>query len=103
MIAKYTNHSNVMSSKIFKTDTEERVITPPVDLVKALKAMPPAWERWRELSYSHRREYVDAIEEAKAPDTRAPHRSRGAGNPDDTEAKAAVTAARARLANSDSR
>ena len=52
-------------------DTEERVIKAPADFVKALKAMPPAWERWRELSYSHQREHVEAIEGAKASETRA--------------------------------
>ncbi len=52
-------------------DTEERVVTPPTDFVKALKAMPSAWERWKELSYSHQREHVEAIEGAKAPETRA--------------------------------
>ena len=52
-------------------DTEERVIKPPADLVKALKAMPPAWERWRALSYSHQREHAEAIEGAKASETRA--------------------------------
>lgn len=48
-----------------------RTITPPADLAKALKATPPAWDRWRELSYTHQREHVEAIEEAKKPDTRA--------------------------------
>lgn len=52
-------------------DTEARVIKPPADFVKALKAAPPAWERWKELSYSHQREHVEAIEGAKAPETRA--------------------------------
>ncbi len=51
-------------------DTEERVVTLPADLAKALKASPPAWERWQELSYTHQREHVEAIEEAKAADTR---------------------------------
>lgn len=51
-------------------DTEERVVTPPDDLAKALKASPPAWERWQELSYTHQREHVEAIEEAKAAGTR---------------------------------
>jgi ribosomal protein L11 len=51
-------------------DTEERVVTPPADLMKALKAAPPAWDRWQELSYTHQREHVEAIEEAKAADTR---------------------------------
>jgi hypothetical protein len=52
-------------------DTDMREITPPADLVKALKAEPPAWDRWRALSYSHQREHVEAIEEAKKPETRA--------------------------------
>jgi hypothetical protein len=52
-------------------DTEKREIKPPADLVKALKGTPSAWDRWRELSFSHQREYVQAIEEAKRPETRA--------------------------------
>jgi hypothetical protein len=52
-------------------DTGKREVKPPRDLVAALKAAPPAWERWRELSFSHQREYVEAIEEARQPDTRA--------------------------------
>ena len=52
-------------------DTEKREIKPPADLMKALKATPPAWERWRELSYSHQLEVAASIEEAKRPETRA--------------------------------
>jgi bacteriocin resistance YdeI/OmpD-like protein/uncharacterized protein DUF1905 len=51
-------------------DTEERVIEPPADFVKALKATS-SWQRWRALSYTHQREYVESIEEAKTPETRA--------------------------------
>ena len=51
-------------------DTEKRVITPPRDFASALKAAPPAWERWKELSFSHQREYVEAIQEARKPETR---------------------------------
>ena len=51
-------------------DLDKREVKPPRDFVKALKAAPPAWERWRSLSYSHQREYVDAIEQAKKPETR---------------------------------
>ena len=54
-----------------KLDTEKREVKPPADLVKALKAAPPAWHRWGELSYSHQREHVEAIESAKKPETRA--------------------------------
>ena len=52
-------------------DTDPRRVMPPADFVKALKAAPPAWERWRELSYSHQREHVEAIAGAKKPETRA--------------------------------
>ena len=52
-------------------DTEPRVITPPADFKKAMKAKPPAWARWQDLSYSHQREHVEAIKEAKRPETRA--------------------------------
>ena len=50
-------------------DTEPRVVKPPADLVKALKASS-AWSRWQELSFSHQREHVEAIEDAKKPETR---------------------------------
>jgi hypothetical protein len=52
-------------------DTGKREVKPPADLVKALKAAPPAWERWRELSYTHQREHVEALAQAKKPETRA--------------------------------
>jgi hypothetical protein len=52
-------------------DTDQREVKPPSDLVKALKTASPAWERWREPSYSHQREYVEAVEHAKRLDTRA--------------------------------
>ena len=51
-------------------DTEPRVVKPPADLVKALKTAS-ALDRWKDLSYSHQREHVEAIEEAKTPETRA--------------------------------
>jgi len=52
-------------------DTDKREVTPPVDFVEALKATPRVWERWRDLSYTHRREHVEAIEGAKNPETRS--------------------------------
>jgi hypothetical protein len=52
-------------------DTDKREVKPPADFVKALKAAPPAWERWRALSYSHQREHVEGIDQAKKPETRA--------------------------------
>ena len=52
-------------------DTDKREVKPPADFVKALRAVPFAWERWRELSYTHQREHVEAIDGAKKPETRA--------------------------------
>lgn len=51
-------------------DEEPREVTPPPDLAKALRAAK-AWDRWQELSFTHQREHVEAIEDAKKPETRA--------------------------------
>ena len=51
-------------------DTEKRVVKPPADLVKALKAAGSVWDRWQTLSYTHQREHVEAIEGAKHAETR---------------------------------
>jgi hypothetical protein len=51
-------------------DTEKREVRPPADLVKALKRAG-AYDAWKALSFSHQREYVEAIEEARKPETRA--------------------------------
>jgi uncharacterized protein YdeI (YjbR/CyaY-like superfamily) len=51
-------------------DTEKREVKPPADFVKALKAAPPGWERWQEMSYTYQREYVEALAGAKKPETR---------------------------------
>jgi hypothetical protein len=51
-------------------DTEARVVKPPADLVKAL-TVASAWDRWQDLSFTHQREHVEAIEDAKKPETRA--------------------------------
>jgi uncharacterized protein YdeI (YjbR/CyaY-like superfamily) len=52
-------------------DTAVRHVKPPADFVRSLKAAPPGWHRWQDLSYSHQREYAESIEGAKKPETRA--------------------------------
>jgi hypothetical protein len=52
-------------------DTAPREVKPPADLMRALKAAPPAWDRFLELAYTHQKEHVAAVEEAKKPETRA--------------------------------
>jgi len=55
---------------VIELDTATRDVEPPADLLRALKASPPAWDRWTDLSFSHQREYAEAIEGAKKPETR---------------------------------
>lgn len=51
-------------------DVAPREVTPPRDLERALKRESGVWERWAALSYTHRREWVEAVESAKKPETR---------------------------------
>jgi hypothetical protein len=51
-------------------DDEPRVITPPEDFARALKVNKEAQSTWDKLSYTHQREHVEHIEDAKKPDTR---------------------------------
>jgi hypothetical protein len=51
-------------------DAEPRTVDVPADLAKALKAAK-ATDAFERLSYTHRKEHVRAVEEAKTPETRA--------------------------------
>ncbi len=51
-------------------DAEERTVTPPKDLAAALAENKDAGKAWEKMSYSHKREHVRAIEEAKKEETR---------------------------------
>ena len=55
---------------VMERDTEPRVITPPADLARALKADKKARAAWDKLSYSNQREHARAVEGAKRPETR---------------------------------
>jgi hypothetical protein len=52
-------------------DTEARTVEVPDDLAAALVTSPTATTAWAALSYSHQRQHVLAIEDAKTPETRA--------------------------------
>ncbi len=54
-----------------EADTEPRTVDVPDDLREALVADPAAGVAFDQLSYTHRKEYVDWISEAKRHDTRA--------------------------------
>jgi hypothetical protein len=53
-----------------EVDREPRSIKPPDDLARALARNPLANEAWERFPYSHRKEYVEWIAEAKKPETR---------------------------------
>jgi hypothetical protein len=56
---------------VLEEDAEPRVVEPPPDLAAALAPDPDAAAHFERLAYSHRREYVKWIEEAKRAETRA--------------------------------
>ncbi len=58
-------------SVVMERDDEPRTIEAPEDLDLALRAEPAALAAWERLSFTHRREYVEAVEDAKRPETRA--------------------------------
>ncbi|HEX6685107.1 MAG TPA: YdeI/OmpD-associated family protein [Candidatus Limnocylindrales bacterium] len=51
-------------------DTQPREVAVPDDLASALDGEPQAKQRFESLSYSHKRQHVLAIEDAKTPETR---------------------------------
>ena len=55
---------------VMERDDAPRTIETPPDFAKALKADKAAQAAWERLSFSHKREYVGAIVEAKKPETR---------------------------------
>lgn len=52
-------------------DTKPRTVEVPADFQAALDAVPGTSDRFAKLAYSHRKEHVRAIEDAKSPETRA--------------------------------
>jgi len=55
----------------FALDTAAREVEIPADLAKAFRRNRAAAQRWSALSFTHRREYAEAITGAKKPETRA--------------------------------
>lgn len=51
-------------------DDAPRVIEPPADFARALKGNRDAQATWGKLSYTHQREHVQHVEDAKKPETR---------------------------------
>jgi len=56
---------------VVRNDDAPREVEVPDDLAEALGRNEAARAAFDDLSFSHKREYVDAINEAKRPETRA--------------------------------
>ncbi len=56
---------------VLEEDTEPRTVAVPPDLQAALDADPAAAAAFERLAYTHRREYIQAVGDAKRPETRA--------------------------------
>jgi bifunctional DNA-binding transcriptional regulator/antitoxin component of YhaV-PrlF toxin-antitoxin module len=54
---------------VIEEDTALRIVEIPSDLLAALESQPGALESFRKLSYTHQKEHVRAILEAKQPAT----------------------------------
>jgi hypothetical protein len=55
---------------VMERDDEPRTVEPPADFARALLGSKEAQAVWDKLSYTHRREHVEHIEEARKPETR---------------------------------
>lgn len=66
-------------SVLLERDDQPRAVAVPADLAAALAADHAARAAWDRTSYTHRREYVEAIEDAKRPETRARRIARTVG------------------------
>jgi hypothetical protein len=51
-------------------DREPRTVTPPKELAAAMKKNAAARAGWKALSFTHQREWAEAISDAKRPETR---------------------------------
>ncbi len=55
---------------VLELDEEERKVEVPASVKKIINSDPQAKEYWAKLSFTHQKEYVKAIEDAKRPETR---------------------------------
>jgi hypothetical protein len=55
---------------VMELDEEKRTVEVPAYLEKIIDRDPRARESWPKLSFTHQKEYVKAIEDAKKPETR---------------------------------
>ena len=55
---------------LMESDTAPRIIQPPTELAKVLKAKPSLHAVWKSLSYTNKKEMANSIRDAKRPETK---------------------------------
>ena len=68
--AKYKRDVPMEERKTPGIDYAKRTVSPPADAVKAMKPYKSLGEFFDSMSFTHKKEYVASIEEAKKPETR---------------------------------
>jgi hypothetical protein len=66
-------HALVAGQKLkvsIEPDRTPRTVAPPKELAAAMKKSPAARAGWKAMSFTHQREWAEAIAEAKRPETR---------------------------------
>lgn len=74
LAAEHRNAAGVQAGQqlevTLELDTEPRIVEVPEDLAAALAAVPGARERFDKFAYTHQKEYVRSVLDAKQPATR---------------------------------
>ena len=55
---------------VMELDQDERKVDVPAPLLKIIASVPKTKESWSKLSFTHQKEWMRAIEDAKRPETR---------------------------------
>jgi hypothetical protein len=71
VLAKHDLRDGSSIDVTLEHDTAPRTITPPAELVAALAKNASAKAGWDAMSYTHQREWANAISDAKKPETRS--------------------------------
>jgi hypothetical protein len=70
VIAKHGLRGGDTLAVELEPDTAPRTVTPPKELAAALQKHAVARAGWEKLSFTHKREWAEAIRDAKKPETR---------------------------------
>jgi hypothetical protein len=71
VLARHGLKAGATLEVVLEPDTAPRTVTPPKELAAAMKKNSAARAGWDSMSFTHKREWAEAIADAKKPETRA--------------------------------